>query len=296
MKFEFMKNNVHKFSIEKMAIVLGVSRSGYYEYMSRKPGKRELENQILQREIEKVHQKSRCAYGSPRIHVEIKKKGYSCSRKRVAKLMKQAAIQAKMRKKWKGSHEKREQPAVIAPNHLAQNFIVEEPNKVWASDITYVATQEGWLYVAVVMDLFSRKIIGLSLGTSLKTELVIQAIQQALLRRTPVKGVMHHSDRGCQYTSKEFKEMAIRHGIQLSMSAKGHCYDNAVVESFFHTLKTEETHLSSYKMREEAKLSIFEYIEGFYNRQRLHSTLGYQSPEEFEKIWEASRSEEVVLA
>ena len=175
---------------------------------------------------------------------------------------------------------------MIAPNHLDQNFIVEAPNKIWASDITYIATQEGWLYIAVVMDLFSRKVIGLSLGNKLETNLIIKAIKQALYNRDISEGVMHHSDRGCQYTSKEFKEITRRHGIQLSMSAKGCCYDNAVVESFFHTLKTEETHLCSYRIREEAKTNIFEYIEAFYNRKRLHSTLGYLSPVDFEKAWE----------
>ena len=154
--------------------------------------------------------------------------------------------------------------------------------------------QEGWLYVASVLDLFSRKVVGLGMGDRLQTELVTRALKQALYRCHPQNGLLHHSDRGSQYTGAEFKELTKRHGIRLSMSAKGHCYDNAVAESFFHTLKTEETHLKHYRTREEAKLSIYEYVEVFYNRKRLHSTLGYVSPEDYEKIWESQQAEGVV--
>jgi putative transposase len=199
--------------------------------------------------------------------------------------MKQEKIQAKMRKKWKVTTRASKKEIMIAPNHLDQNFIVGSPNKVWVSDITYVSTQEGWLYIAVVMDLFSRKVVGLSMSDRLETELVTKALKQALYNRKTNKDLMFHSDRGTQYTSNEFKELANRHGITLSMSAKGRYYDNAVAESFFHTLKTEEVHLSNYRIREEAKTSIFEYVEIFYNRKRLHSTLGYVSPIDFEAAW-----------
>lgn len=187
------------------------------------------------------------------MHAELKKQGISCSRKRTAKLMRKEKIQAKMRKRWKRTTLQSKKVVDIAPNHLDQQFHVEKPNKVWVSDIIYVWTAEGWLYVAVVLDLFSRKVVGLSMGASLSTELVKKALKQALYRRGVIvnKRLMHHCDRGCQYTSKEFREIAVRHGIELSMSAKGHCYDNAVVESFFHTLKTEETHLKHYRTREE---------------------------------------------
>jgi transposase InsO family protein len=174
--------------------------------------------------------------------------------------MKEEGIQAKMRKKWTRTtiaDEKLE----ASPNLLSQNFVVDEPNKVWVSDITYVRTEEGWLYLAIVMDLFSRKIVGLSMGNRLETELVSQALKQGLTHRGVKNELMHHSDRGCQYTSKEFRELTARHGIKLSMSGKGNCYDNAVAESFFHTLKTEHTHFHKYRIREEAKNSIFEYIE-----------------------------------
>ncbi len=198
--------------------------------------------------------------------------------------MREEGLQAKMRKQWKkttGVSKKQE----VSPNHLNQNFTARQPNKVWISDISYVETQEGWLYVAVVMDLFSRKIVGLSMGNRLQTKLVTQALKQAITHRGVNGDLIHHSDRGSQYTSKEFRDLTIQHGIQLSMSSKGHCYDNAVAESFFHTLKTEHTHFHRYKIREEAKNSIFEYIEVFYNRQRSHSTIGYLPPEEFENRW-----------
>jgi len=278
-----MKAHSKEFKIEKMADVLGVSRGGYYEFIERKPSKRALENEVLVEEIKKTHKNSRGLYGSPRLHAELRKQGQKCSRKRVSKLMKQEKIQARMRKKWKKTTQPSKKAMEIAPNHLDQQFTVNEPNKVWVSDITYVWTAEGWLYVAVVLDLFSRRVVGLSMGDRLETELVTRALKQALYRRLINGELMHHSDRGCQYTSKEFRDLTLSHGIRLSMSAKGHCYDNAVAESFFHTMKTEHIYLTHYRTREEAKTSIFEYIEVFYNRLRLHSTLGYMSPLEFEK-------------
>ncbi|MBS0627967.1 MAG: IS3 family transposase [Verrucomicrobia bacterium] len=181
--------------------------------------------------------------------------------------------------------------AEAAPNYLDQNFLIDEPNKVWVSDITYVKTENGWLYVAVVLDLFSRKVIGLRMGESLETNLVKRALSQALRHRSLSGELLHHSDRGCQYTSKEFKELSKKHGIKLSMSGKGHCYDNAVAESFFHTLKTEYIYLCGPKNREAMKRNIFEYIEVFYNRERLHSVLGYRTPEEYERIWRNKRED-----
>lgn len=289
-----MKAHSKEFKIEKMADVLGVSRGGYYEFIERKPSKRALENEVLVEEIKKTHKNSRGLYGSPRLHAELRKQGQKCSRKRVSKLMKQEKIQARMRKKWKKTTQPSKKAVEIAPNHLDQQFTVNEPNKVWVSDITYVWTAEGWLYVAVVLDLFSRRVVGLSMGDRLETELVTRALKQALYRRLINGELMHHSDRGCQYTSKEFRDLTLSHGIRLSMSAKGHCYDNAVAESFFHTMKTEHIYLTHYRTREEAKTSIFEYIEVFYNRLRLHSTLGYMSPLEFEKAWKNQNVEAAI--
>ncbi len=288
MRFEFMKEHAEEFCIEKMAEILNVCRGGYYTFLKRVVSKRSRENQRLIEQIKQLHRKARGVYGSPRVHQELRKHGEKCSRKRVARLMKKEHIQAKMRKNWKVT-AKRNSKAEISDNHLNQKFEVEAPDKVWASDITYVKTQEGWLYVAVVMDLFSRKIVGLSMKKRLETDLVTEAIKQALFQRDAKGDLMHHSDRGCQYTSKEFKEIAKRHGIKLSMSGKGNCYDNAVVESFFHTLKTEHANFCNYRIREEAKSSIFEYIAVFYNRRRMHSTLGYLSPEEFESHWKREK-------
>jgi transposase InsO family protein len=284
MRFEFIKDYREEFSIEKMARLLGVSRSGYYNFLDKGKSAREVEDIQLKEQIKNIHKKSRGVYGSPRVHNELKRQGKRCSRKRVAKLMREEGIQAKMRKRWKKTtcvNEKAEPSA----NYLNQDFTTEEPNRVWVSDITYVWTEEGWLYLAIVMDLFSRRIIGLSMGERLHTDLVSKALKQALFSRGVKEGLMHHSDRGCQYTSKEFKELSSRYGVKLSMSGAGNCYDNAVAESFFHTLKTEHTNFYKYRIREEAKSSIFEYIEVFYNRQRAHSTVGYLSPEEFENQW-----------
>lgn len=205
-----MKEHSQEFCIRKMAKILGVCRPGYYEFLKRKTGTRALENQRLLKEIKEVHKKSRGTYGSPRIHVKLKNQGEKCSRKRVARLMQKEKIQAKMRKQWKVTTQPSKTRAVVAPNHLEQNFIAETPNKTWVSDITYIPTGEGWLYVATIMDLFSRKIVGLSMGSSLEIELVTQALKQALCHRGIKEELMHHSDRGCQYTSKEFKELTLR--------------------------------------------------------------------------------------
>jgi len=294
MKFEFMQGHRKEFKVEKMAQVFGVTRCGYYEYLNRKLSQRDLDNQALLQGIKEIYKDSRGTYGSPRVHAELKRQGKACSRKRVSKLMHGEKIQAKMRKKWKVTTRHSKKTVEIAPNHLDQQFRVEEPNKVWVSDMTYVWTKEGWLYVAIVMDLFSRKVIGLGMGDSMETDLIMGALRQALYSRRKGQDLMHHSDRGCQYTSKEFKELCCWHSIKLSMSAKGHCYDNAVAESFFHTLKTEEAHLCNYRTREEAKSSIFEYIEVFYNRKRLHSTIGYMSPVDFEEVWENTGTLKVV--
>lgn len=247
-----MKEHKKEFSIEKMAKVLGVSRSGYYDFLEKPRSERSLEDERLKAAIRNIHEKSRRIYGSPRVHNELKKQGEKCSRRRIAKLMREEGIQAKMRKKWTRTTRSDER-AEPSANHLNQNFIVEEPDRVWVSDITYVWTEEGWLYVAIVMDLFSRKIVGLCMGERLQAELVLKALKQAIFRRGIKEGLMHHSDRGSQYTSREFKELTDRHKIKLSMSGTGHCYDNAVAESFFHTLKTEHTNCYKYKIREEAR-------------------------------------------
>jgi transposase InsO family protein len=286
MIYAFMKEHSMEFDIRKMAEVFKVSRAGYYKSIGRKDSKTKRDNKDLVVKIKEVHKKYRETYGSPRIHRQLKKDGIKCSRRRVACLMRFNKIQAKMRKKWKASDKRCKDPTRIAPNIVDQEFNAPAPNLKWVSDITYIWTEEGWLYVATVMDLFSRKIVGLGMGDEIATGLIKRALKQATCHRGPKPGLILHSDRGSQYTSNEYKVITEIQGFRLSMSAKGYCYDNAAMESFFHTLKTEHTYFHKYKTREEAARSIFEYIEVFYNRQRMHSTLGYQSPDEFEKQYE----------
>jgi len=283
MKFEFMKARAKEFPIEKMAKVFEVSVNGYYTHLKRGITVREEENIRLKGLIEKIHQEGRRKYGSPRVHGKLKNAGIKCSKKRVAKLMRKEGLKAEMRKSWKVTTKQGKRKA--APNLVVQKFQIGIPNHTWVSDITYIKTKEGWLYLTAVIDLFSRKVVGLSMGERLDTSLIEKALKQALYHRAPPKGLIHHSDRGCQYTSEEFGKIARENGIILSMSSTGNCYDNAVAESFFHTLKTEHVHKNNFHTREEAKRSIFEYIEVFYNRQRAHSFLGYLSPAEFEENW-----------
>lgn len=283
MIYKFMNKNDSQFEIKKMAEVFNVSRSGYYKSIDRQESNRERANKDLLSKIKTIHKKNRENYGSPRIHIELKKLGETCSRRKVANLMRLNKIQAKSKKKWQVSDKACKDMARIAPNIVDQKFNAPAPNRKWVSDITYIRTKEGWLYVAVIMDLFSRKIVGLAMSDRIDAELIKKAFAQAVCHRAPKPGLILHSDRGSQYTSHEYKLVTKAHGAELSMSAKGYCYDNAAMESFFHTLKTEHVYFCEYQTRREAAQSIFEYIEVFYNRQRIHSTLNYLSPAEFER-------------
>lgn len=278
----FIRDHCREFPVEKMAQLLEVSRSGYYKYLDQKDSKRAQEDAILLTEIKATYKQNRHVYGSPRIHKALKQRGYAVSRKRIARLMRKNSIQSKIRKKWKPVTQTNSEQPFIAPNLLKQNFTTYAQNVVWVSDITYVHTNEGWLYVAAILDLYSRKIVGLSMSGRPDTEMVLQALQQAVCHRQPKPGLVLHSDRGCQYTSSAYRDFLKKCGFAQSMSAKGNCYDNAAMESFFHTLKAEHIFFCNYATRAQAKQSVFEYIEVFYNRQRLHSTIGYCSPVEFE--------------
>jgi putative transposase len=283
-----MKAHHQKFSVEKMAEVLGVSRSGYYHFLKARQSLRTKENQSLLEKIKLIHESSFKIYGSPRIHAELKADGVPCSRRRVAKLMKNNGIIAKMSKRFIKTTCQAAKPYFIAPDLICQDFKAHGPNEAWVSDITYIPTQEeGWVYCAMILDLFSRKIIGFAVEARMTAGLVLMALKQALTHRRPPAGVVHHSDRGSQYTCHALKLLADYYGVQLSMGRVANAYDNAVAESFFHTLKTELVHFHTYKNIEEARLSIFHYIFGFYNQTRRHSTLGYLSPAQFEKeFWE----------
>ena len=265
-----------------MCRTLGVGNSGFYTWLNRPESPRSRESGRLLMEIKAVHRRSRKTYGSPRIHAELNETGHACSRYRVARLMRQHGIVSKHKRKFKVTTNS-VHSFPIAENLLQRRFDVLSPGECWVSDIIYVPTLEGWLYLAITLDLFHRKVIGWSMGRWITRQLVIDALNMAIKNGGLKSGLIHHSDRGVQYASNEFQALLKTNGIQCSMSRKGDCWDNAVAESFFHTLKVELIHGKTYNTRQQAKTAIFEYIEGFYNRQRRHSYLGYLSPEDFEK-------------
>lgn len=264
-----------------MCQILDVSRSGYYNWSKRSLSQREQENNILKQKIAQIYWQSRGTYGSPRIHKQLSKEGIKCSKKRVERLMREQGLKARQKRKFKNTTDSNHD-LPIKRNILNRQFKVSQPNKVWVSDITYIYTKEGWLYLAIIIDLYGRKVVGWSMNERITKELVLEALEMAINRRKPARGLIFHSDRGSQYASHEFQRMLWEHGFISSMSRKGNCWDNAVSESFFSTLKTELIYQNQYESRGEAKRDIFQYIEIFYNRFRLHSALGYKSPEEYE--------------
>ncbi len=266
-----------------MCEVFRVSRSGYYGWCHQDRNAKRAKELHLVRKIEEVHLGSRKTYGSPRVLQVLKGMGERCGKSKVERLMKMHGIRAKMKRKFRVTTDsKHDLP--IAPNLLNRNFSPEKPNQVWASDISYVWTKRGWLYLAVIVDLFSRQVVGWSLNKTMTKELVCSALRQAYFRRKPGTGVIFHSDRGSQYCSKEFRDLLKLYKMLQSQSRRANCWDNAVVESFFHTLKTEAIYFETFETREHAEIFIFEWVEAFYNRQRLHSTLGYKSPVDFERM------------
>jgi len=284
MKYQFIDMYRSEFAVEKMCRVLKISKSGYYAWKVRPQSKRARENEKLDHHIKTIYRKNRGTYGSPRITKALNKQNIACSENRVARRMSINGIHAKTKKRFKvTTNSKHNHP--VAKNLLGQKFNAQRPNQLWASDITYIWTQEGWLYLAVIVDLFSRQIVGWAMSNHLGQELVLNALKQAIWRRRSQSGVIFHSDQGVQYACQAFRDLLQQYKFIQSMSGKGNCYDNAVVESFFHTLKTELIYFENYITREDAKNSIFEYIEIFYNRDRMHSTLNYYSPVEFEQIW-----------
>ena len=287
MRFRFVRDHAGQFSVERMCRVLEVSRSGYYGWRGRKPSRRSRQDQRLLAKIKAIRGKKKVfrTYGSPRMHREVRKAGIVCGRHRVARVMRENRIRAVQKRKFRPSTTNSNHKMPVAPNLLDRQFTVNRPNTVWAGDITYIRTRQGWLYLAVVLDLFSRMVVGWAVGRDLSRHLPIRALQMALGRRTTEPGALFHSDRGSQYASQDYQDLLVAHGMICSMSRKGECYDNAVSESFFHTLKVERVHLEDYQSRREATTDLFEYIEIFYNRQRLHSHLALVSPAEFEQVW-----------
>jgi len=282
MRYQFIREHREEFSVKRMCRVLEVTRSGYYGWQPEQVGPRALENQVLVEQIRVEYKRSRQTYGSPRIWASLRGQGSACGRHRVARLMRTAGIRAHKRHKRFLVTTQRQPGVIPAPNRLNQNFSATLANTKWVGDITYIDTAQGWLYLAIILDLFSRKVIGWAMSEHIDTALVETALHMALRTRQPKATLLHHSDQGSQYTSAAYQKCLTDWHIQPSMSRVGNCYDNAVAESFFGTLKAEcVTH--QFATHAQARTTIFEYIEVWYNRQRLHSTLGYLSPNDFEQ-------------
>jgi len=270
-------------SVPILCRLLGVSRSGYYAWRSRSPSERSRFDAVILEKIEAIHRNSRATYGAPRVHAELRAIGIRCSRKRVARLMRRAKLQGCLRgRRMRTTHRAALQQA--APDLLGRNFASEVPDRLWVADITYVRSTEGFVYLAFILDACSRKVVGWSMATHLRTELVVDALQMAIARRKPSPGLVHHSDRGVQYTSLSFGKRLEDEGLVPSMGQMGSAYDNALAESFIATLKTELLYGSSWPTQQVVRTAIFEYIESFYNTRRRHSALGHLSPAEFEEV------------
>lgn len=274
--------------VKRGCALLGVSESGYYAWRQREADDKVAEETALVAQIQAIHQQSRATYGSPRVTAALRQVGIVCNRKRVARLMRKYGIVAKQRRRGKRTTNAHH-AYPLAPNLLQRQFSAQRPNEKWLADITYLDTAEGWLYLAVVLDVYSRKIVGWAMATHLESSLVEAALGMALRQRCPLsEPLLHHSDRGSQYASGGYRALLQAYGIEVSMSSTGNCYDNAMMESFFGTLKTECADYC-FATRERARTEVFHYLEGWYNRRRLHSALGYQSPDAFEQAYHADK-------
>jgi putative transposase len=289
MRYAFIQQHARNLPVRAMCRVLQVRPSGYYAWTNRRPSQRKAKRLQLIELIRSVHSRSRGAYGSPRVHQALRKQGVECCEKHVAKLMRENQIRSRRARRFRVMTTDSRHGHRVAANLLDRQFQREKLNSAWVTDITYISTDEGWLYLASVMDLCSRRIIGWATAQHLRAELATEALSMAIRRRCPPagaeglpSGLLHHSDRGIQYACEEYQVLLARHGITCSMSRGGNCYDNATMESFFKTFKVELIYQEHYPTREEANASIYPYIELFYNRQRLHSALGYCSPVEYE--------------
>ena len=282
MRFQFIADHRDEFPVRRMCKVLDVSRSGYYAWRGRPRSKREMANQQLYKKIKAVYNESHKTYGSPRIYEVLKQQGIACSENRVARLMRLRGLRAKKTKRFRTT-TKRDKAARPAPNLLERDFTADRPNHKWVSDITYIRTAEGWLYLAAVLDLFSRRIVGWAMSDRMTSDLTVSALKMAVQQRQVDPGLLHHSDQGSQYTAQEYQQLLEDWDIEVSMNGAGSWYDNAAMESFFGTLKGEWVYHHAYRTRVQARADIFYYIEAFYNRRRLHSTLGYLSPMAYEQ-------------
>ena len=284
MKFAFIQAEKATFPVTVLCRVLQVSRAGFYAAHQRPRPGRVTEDERLAVQIAAIHRASDRRYGSPRVHAELHARGQGPSRKRVARLMRCAGLAARRRRAFRVTTRSDHRHPVV-PNRLARPFTAPAPDRVWVTDITYLPTVEGWLYLAVVLDLFSRRVVGWATSDRLGEGVALEALGMGLARRRPQPGLVHHSDRGSQYASAEYRAVLAGHGIERSMSGVGRCWDNAVAESFFATLKVELNHAGAWRTRADAHRGVFDYIELFYNSERRHSTLGYLSPVAFERQW-----------
>jgi transposase InsO family protein len=284
MRFQFIEDHRDEFPVVRMHEVLGISRSGYYTWRERPVSAREMANRELYKKIEAVYNESHKTYGSPRIYRELERQGVTCSENRVARLMRLRGLRAKQTKLYKAT-TKRNKADSVAPNLLKRDFETDRPDQKWLTDITYIPTQEGWLYLAAVLDLFNRGIVGWAMSHRMTSDLTRDALKMAIRQRQPEADLIHHSDQGSQYTAGEYQQLLMDWDIQVSMNGVGTWYDNAPMESFFGSLKSEWVHHRVYRTRDEARTDIFYYIEVFYNRRRLHSSLGYLSPEAYEQLY-----------
>jgi transposase InsO family protein len=282
MRFRFIEDHRAEYPVRIMCSALDVSSAGYYAWRGRPESRRSATNRALLDDIKRVHRDNHECYGSPRIHLELEAQGRGASRGRIERLMRRHGVRAIMARPRRARTTDSRHDLPIAPNLLDRNFVAAAPNRIWLADITYIETGEGWLYLSTVMDLYSRRIVGWAMRDHLRTELPLAALRMAISAQRPGAGLIHHSDRGVQYASHDYRAALVADGITASMSRKGNCYDNAPMESFFHTLKTERVHHRQYATRAEAQRDIFAYIEGFYNRTRRHSAIGYITPIEME--------------
>jgi putative transposase len=283
-RFAFIRAEKANYDVSMLCSVLEVSRQGFYAWVRRKPCKRKLVDELLRRSVHRAFAQSGATYGAPRVHRELVAQGRSTSRKRVARLMRQERLVGRCRRRRFVCTTDSKHGFAIAPDLVQRNFTPQQPNQLWATDITYIPTGKGWLYLAVVLDLFSRKVVGWSMQPYLDRRLVLAALEMAIDARGPAPGTLvHHSDRGSQYACDDYRKALEKADIAPSMSRKGNCWDNAVVESFFSTLKQELVYRTTFPNHDAARAALMHYIEAFYNRRRLHSSLGYLSPVEYER-------------
>ena len=287
MKYAFMHQHIRQFSVVAMSRVLKVSRSGFYDWCKRRPSPRQQANARLLPNICRVHQEHRQAYGAFKTWRALNDAGIACGKHRVARLRREAGIVAKREARFRMMVEHHQTPQA-APDLLERQFLAPAPNRVWVGDMTFIRTREGWLYLAMLLDLFSRRVVGWAMGAKPDHVLCLDALNMAYEQRRPEAGLIHHTDRGATYSARAYRERIDQVGARASMSGRKSAYDNAVAESFFSNLKNEWLHHFSFKSRDEARSAIFDYIELFYNRKRIHQSLGYRTPAQVEKDWECA--------